>query len=100
MRHGGEPVTADEALGVARRHARLVAETSRRQPPREVPDVLPPVGAAKTQVLFRLPPRSLAYARARAEMEGATLTQIVEEALDAYGRGVPGSRVTYTPPRR
>jgi len=100
MRYGGEPITADEALGVARRLARKELAVGRRNTKLVVPEELPPVTIAKTSHIFRLPPRSVAYARARAEMEGTTLSAIVEEALDAYGRGVPGSRITYTPPRR
>ena len=37
-RLGGEPITADEALGVLRRHARAQAERSGKAP--ELPEVL------------------------------------------------------------
>lgn len=97
-RLGGEPITAEEALGVARRAARTQAERSGK--PIEIPESLPSATAAKVAVLYRLPPRTMAFVRAKAEVEGATVTTIVEEALEAYARTPPGSRVSYTAPRR
>ncbi len=97
-RLGGEPVTADEALGVLRRHTR--AQANRTGKAADVPETLPSATAPKVATLFRLPPRTMAFVRAKAEAEGATVTTIVEEALEAYARTPPGSRVSYTPPRR
>ncbi len=38
--------------------------------------------------------------RAKAEMEGRTVTSVITEALEAYAATAPGSRVRWVPPRR
>ena len=41
--------------------------------------------------MFRLPPRLVARAHARAEMEQVPLTAVVEELLAGYADGIPES---------
>ena len=86
---GRGPITAQEALGVARRVARKEIASGRRNTKMTVPDALPEVGENKTSHIFRLPPLDVAFARARAEMEGVSLTAVVEAAIRAYGQGSP-----------
>ncbi len=87
------PITDDEALGVMRRRKRvdLASRTSASARRGRVPDELPPAQAPKKPAVFRLPPRALARAHARAEMEGVPLTTILEELLLAYAAGEPES---------
>lgn len=94
MRHGGEPITDAEALGVARRLARLAG--------RPVPDALATTGDRLIPAAYRLPGALLARARAKAEMEEITVTQVIADALTAYANSAPGSVVSYRlpPPRR
>lgn len=95
MRYGGEPITDDEALGVARRLARVHVAQGRELSHLSVPDALPPVDARMVQSAFRFPPRLMHRVRALAEMEGRTVTDVVTEALQAYAASSPGSRVAY-----
>lgn len=90
------PITDDEALGVLRRRRRVEAASVSRtggdraaRGPRAVPDRLPAADAARQPTMFRLPPRLLARAHARAELEAVPLTTIVEELLAGYADGVP-----------
>lgn len=98
MRIGGQPITDAEALGVARRYVREQNETSGKNEP--VPDELPlPSEPGRTPIeSFRLPRRRKWRARARAEMEGKSLTEVINEALEAYGNSSPGSVVQYVMP--
>ena len=99
MRWGGDAITADEALGVSRRHARLLAKHGRPHK-NAIVDELPPTDAPLVAISLRLPPRLMAFARAKAEMEGRTITQILEWALKEYITNSPGSTVQYDPPPR
>lgn len=101
FRLGGEPITPDEALGVARRMARVHAAyaEARNNPAPPVPDALPPADAGPVPAAYRLPPRLLSFVRAKAEMEGTTVTAVIIEALTAYANSVPGARVEYRMPR-
>jgi len=83
--HG--PITETEALASHRRLIRLAMPHGRRTPHRHLPTTLPPADALRTSSIFRLPPRTMAFVKARAELEGRTVTSIVEEALRAYSRG-------------
>jgi len=100
MRHGGEPITDDEALGVARRLARAQAARGRVLIALAEPDQLPPHDAPPIQSAHRLHPRLVMRVRAKAEMEGTTVTDVIRDALEAYAASAPGSRVKYVPPRR
>jgi hypothetical protein len=89
---GRGPITPDEALGVARRLGRAAmargrGDLSNMAPPEE----LPREDAARVMAAYRLPPRTLAFARARAFAEGLSLTEVIEEALDGYGHSGPGT---------
>lgn len=88
---GRGPITDEEALGVMRRRKRVeLAGRSRSSVRRgRVPDELPPESAPKKPAVFRLPPRALGHAHARAEMEGIPLTTVLEEFLLAYASGDP-----------
>lgn len=97
MRYGGEPVTADEALGVARRYARAMRSQGRTGRAAEIPDALPPVEGGPTVLgTYKLPERLLAFVRAKAEMEGVTVTDVVREALEAYVTASPGARAVWS----
>lgn len=100
MRYNGEPVTDDEALGVARRIAHLQRAQGRSLTGMGEVDELPAHNAKRLTAAWRLPPRTLFRARARAEMEGATMSEVVSEALKAYADAPPGSRVEYRMPGR
>ena len=99
-RRGGPPPTADEALGTARRMARERAQRLNTEP--ELPEALPfPSETGTTPLMsIRVPRRRQWFAHAKADMEGRTLTDVVNEALDAYGQTPPGSVLTYTPPKK
>lgn len=99
MRHGGEPIRPEEALGVARRWAKVARGQGRKLTNLDVPDVLPPVDAKLVPAAYRLPPRMLMFARAKAEMEGRTLTDVLTEALEGYVSSAPGAQVKYRAPR-
>ncbi len=86
------PVTEEEALGVLRRRRRNeLAQAPKREGAKraEVPSELPPESARKVPVVNRFPPRYLAIAHARAELEGTNLTAILEEMLVKYATGAP-----------
>ena len=100
MRVGGEPITDAEALGVARRIARLQAAQGRKLTALAEPAELPRWDARPVQAAYRLHPRLLMRVRAKAEMEGRTVTDVVEEALEGYAASPPGSRPRYTLSRR
>lgn len=99
MRHGGAPITPDEALGVARRWARVARGQGRRLRNLDLPNELPLPDATLVPAAYRLPPRQLMFVRAKAEMEGRTVTDIVTEALQGYAESAPGARVQYKAPR-
>lgn len=85
------PITDDEALGVLRRRRRVELAgppkaRGRRSP---VPAELSSPDAPRKPTMFRLPPRLLARAHARAELEAVPLTTIVEELLAGYAAGAP-----------
>jgi hypothetical protein len=88
-RAGRGPVTEDEALGVARRLARRALAIKRPGTRAPIPEEVPSELANRVSSIHRMPPRVLAFARARAELEGRTLTDVVEGALRAYGKGAP-----------
>lgn len=100
MRHGGAPISDAEALGVARRLARLQADRGRRLTALAEVDELPPPDAVLVQSAHRLPPRLLMRVRAKAEMEGVTVSSIIEASLKEYADSPPGSKVRYVPPRK
>lgn len=86
------PITESEALGVLRRRRRneLTQAPKREGAKRaEVPTELPEEDARKVSVVNRFPPRYLAMAHARAEVEGTNLTAILEEMLVKYAMGKP-----------
>lgn len=88
---GRGPITADEALGVMRRRRRveLAGVPKSRGKRAGVPSELPPAVGPKKASVFRLPERTMAFAHARAEMEGIPLTTAIEEMLRAYAEGAP-----------
>lgn len=98
MRAGGQPITDAEALGVWRRWIREQNEASGRQ--EDLPTELPlPNERGKTPLIsFRVPRRAVLFARARAEMEGVSLTDVVRDFIEAYGRAEPGSVVQFAIP--
>ncbi|WP_156253716.1 hypothetical protein [Pseudactinotalea terrae] len=98
MRYGGEPITPEEALGVARRIARAQVAQGRKNA--QIPDHLPGTDELLVPWACRLPPRLLAFVRAKADMEGVTVTDVVSQALTAYAASAPGATVTYKAPRR
>ncbi|WP_182112783.1 hypothetical protein [Actinotalea sp. JY-7876] len=91
----GQPVTDAEALGVARRVARKALSEGRRRSSMAVPVELPPADAPSVMSAWRLPARLLMRARAKAELEGVTLTRVLGEALSAYASSSPGATVQY-----
>lgn len=99
MRHGGAPITPEEALGVSRRWAKVARGQGRRLTNLDVPDELPLPDAKLVPAAYRLPPRLLMFARAKAEMEGRTVTHVITEALQGYADSAPGARVQYKAPR-
>lgn len=88
---GRGPITPEEALGVMRRRRRveLAGVPKSRGKRAGVPDELPPIGGPKKASVFRLPERTMAFAHARAEMEGVPLTTVIEEMLRDYADGAP-----------
>lgn len=98
MRYGGAPIAPDEALAVARRIARVQMSHGRKGA--TVPDELPPADALLVPWACRLPPRLLAFVRAKADMEGVTVTDVVTQALQAYANSSPGAQVAYKAPRQ
>src|SRR5690606_41152175 len=68
MRPGGAPITPEEALGVARRVAR-VARAHGRLVRLDAVDELPPEDATLVPAAYRLPPRLLHAMRAKAEID-------------------------------
>jgi hypothetical protein len=83
--HAGRgAVTEQEALGVARRQQRLHAK--RRA---ELITELPAGDETKHISVYRLPPRALMFAKARAEIERTTLTAVLEAFLTEYAFGTP-----------
>ena len=95
MRYGGEPITPEEALGVARRHARVQASQGRKLKSMGQVDKLPAYDANLVQSAHRFPPRLLFFVKAKAEMEGVTVTEVLTQALEAYASSPPGARVQY-----
>ena len=98
MRFGGAPVTDQEALGVARRLARAQTAQGRKLSNLAEPTVLPPADARLVQSAHRMPPRLLMRARAKAEMEGVTLTSVITAALEAYASSPPGAKPAFVLP--
>jgi hypothetical protein len=96
MRYGGDPIKDEEALGVARRLARVQEAQGRNLSAMSAPDALPPIDARMVQSAHRFPPRLLYRVRAKAEMEGVTVTAVLREAMEAYANSSPGAKVTYT----
>jgi len=85
---GRGPVTGQEALGVLRRRRRQELARSGKGN-EELPTELPEENEKKTAQLTRLPPHYLAFAHARAEIEGTNLTAVFEEFLIQYSLGKP-----------
>lgn len=102
-RIGGAPITDAEAWGVARRVARRFAETQGEGSKRRLSAMAEveawPESTRTTQASWRVPLALLWRVRARAEMEGRTVTSVLVEALDAYASGSPGSHPVYVRPR-
>ncbi len=94
MRPGGAPITPEEALGVARRVAR-VARARGRLVRLDAVDELPPEEATLVPAAYRL----LHAVRAKAEMEGRSVTAVLTEALQAYADSPPAATVRYRVPR-
>lgn len=90
---GRGPISADEALGVMRRRRRveLAGVPKSRGKRAGVPEELPAAVGPKKASVFRLPERTMAFAHARAEMEGVPLTTVIEEMLRDYAAGDPDS---------
>lgn len=90
-RFGGRPVTDEEALGVARRLARLTAETGRAKGKlAEIPEMMPPMSDL-TLTAYRVPTATIHRVRARAEVEGRRVTDVVREVLEGYAGSAPGT---------
>lgn len=90
-RFGGRPITDEEAVGVARRLARLVAASGRAKGKlAEVPDEMPPPSDL-TLSAYRVPTATLYKVRARAEVEGRRVTDVVREVLEGYAASAPGT---------
>lgn len=94
MRPRGVPVTDEEALGVARRLARRLAETARSGSGAPVPDALP-ADEPLVHATYKVSPRTLTFVRARAEMESTTVSAVVSAALRAYAEGNPGTTTVF-----
>lgn len=88
---GRGPITADEALGVARRLARKEIERGRPNSKTTIPGELPDYDAVRSSFLFRLPPRMMAFVRARADIEDRTVTSVVEELLTMWAYSTPNA---------
>jgi hypothetical protein len=58
------------------------------------------VDATLVPAAYRLPPRTLMFVRAKAEMEATTVTAIITESLQAYAASPPGSKVQYKAPKQ
>lgn len=99
MRYGGPPITDEEALGVARRLATVRETPGRKLSNMSAPGELPAPNAPAVQAAYRLPPRLLMRARAKAEMEGRTVTSVIIDALEGYASSSPGSRQRWVAPR-
>lgn len=97
-RTGGNPPTELEALGTARRMAREQAQ--RRGVDPELPDALPFRETSGTTPLLsvRVPKRDLWFAHAKGDMEDRTVSDVVREAVNEYGKTPPGSRLVFVPP--
>ena len=90
------PITDSEALGTSRRLARLVASRGRPDLTNAAaPVVLPDADAKRVMAGHRLQPRSLAFAKTRAELEGRGLTAVLDQLLESYGAAPPGTRATW-----
>ena len=95
MRYGGAPVSDAEALGVARRHARVARAQGRKLGAMGDTDRFPSDDEKLVGAAYRFSRADLFRARAKAEMEGRTLTEVLSEALAAYAESAPGSQVQY-----
>lgn len=96
---GGAPPTPEEALGTARRLAREYAKRHRVEA--DVPQTLPfpEISGASPLLSVRTSKRTLWFAHAKADMEHRTVSDVVREALDVYGKTPPGSEVHYDLPK-
>ena len=97
-RVGGAPPTEQEALGTARRMAREQAARQGKQ--LELPETMPFKETSGTTPLLsvRVGKRTLWFGHAKADMEKRSISDVVREALDAYGQTPPGSRMVFVPP--
>src|SRR5690606_31563470 len=91
MRPGGAPITPEEALGVARRVARARGRLVRL----DAVDELPREDATLVPAAYRLPPRLLHPVRAKAEMEGRSVTAVLTEALQDASDSPAASSVRF-----
>lgn len=96
LRAGGQPITDDEALGVARRWVREANERLGHSEPLPSQLPLPSTPGVTPLASFRISRREVMLSRAKAEMEGRSLTEVVREILAAYNRSEPGATVQYT----
>jgi hypothetical protein len=85
------PVTAAEALGVARRLADRAAREGRVRSAMARPVQLPDRAALRVMSAHRLPPLVVMMSRGRAELEGRTLTDVIERLLEGYASSPPGT---------
>ena len=92
------PVTEAEALGVARRLADRAAREGRVRSAMARPVELPDRDALRVMTASRLPARVVMLARGRAELEGRTLTDVIELALVGYAASAPGTTATWDYP--
>lgn len=97
-RIGGKPPTELEALGTARRMAREQAQRRGVEP--ELPEALPFRETSGTTPLLsvRVPKRDLWFGHAKADMEDRTVSDVVRETVNEYGKTPPGSRMVFVPP--
>jgi len=92
----GAPISDAEALGVARRHARIAASHGRRRTHLSLPDALPSPDAPPIMAAYRIPAHLIMKARAKAgDLEDTTVTRVIIDALQAYVSASPGAQVQY-----
>lgn len=94
-RFGGRPVSDEEALGVARRLARLTAASGRAKGKLAEPPVEMPPMSDLTLSAYRLPTPTIYRVKARAEAEGRRVTDVVRELLEGYASAPPGTLPTW-----
>ncbi|TRW46426.1 hypothetical protein [Georgenia yuyongxinii] len=97
---GETGVTERQVLRVARRLDREAREHGRPRIHLEVSDGLPGRDVNLVMASWRVPPRDLLFARARAEVEGSSLSAILRAFLAEFATTPPGSTVRLELPGR